>query len=249
VAKSFRQSFLMGIGAAAALVFGVHVTQPVFLGQGPAGALLQATAVDPLHSMSPWIAAPRDSALQSATFLADRQAFADDLLRTGKVSTERAWRIADVAVREAYIRRVPPALVLGVMLTENDQLKSSARSKVGALGLMQVNPTPWKGLARLFGANLSADSVNLKYGVFILGHLASEAGKRDPTEETGWRTALLRYNGCVRGTNTPNCHSYPDVVRRNVLRSARFSCGGRSFDDCVVRPLWESRREVVSSGD
>ena len=44
---------------------------------------------------------------------------------------ERAWQLADVAVREAYTRRVPPALVLGVMMTENDELKSTARSSVG----------------------------------------------------------------------------------------------------------------------
>jgi hypothetical protein len=30
---------------------------------------------------------------------------------------------------------------------------------------------------------------------------------------TGTTTAaLLRYNGCVRGTNTPDCHRYPSKV-------------------------------------
>ena len=48
-----------------------------------------------------------------------------DLLRTGKVDEPRAWSLADVAVSEAYRRRLPPALVLGVMLTENDELEST----------------------------------------------------------------------------------------------------------------------------
>ena len=78
-----------------------------------------------------------------------------DLLRTGNVNQTRARSLADVAVREAYTRRIPPALVLGVMLTENDELKSSARSNVGAVGLMQVYPKHWRGaLAAKFGTNI-----------------------------------------------------------------------------------------------
>jgi hypothetical protein len=50
-------------------------------------------------------------------------------------------------------------------------------------------------------------------------------------------TALLRYNGCVNGTNTRDCHRYPEKVRREVQRSARTICGGRDFDRCVVTPL------------
>src|SRR6202008_2003290 len=107
--------------------------------------------------------------------------------------------LADVAVREAYPRRVPPALVLGVMLTENDELKSSAQSSVGAVGLMQVHPRPWRGLSRKFGADVHADSTNLKYGVFILGWVAGKAAKLADDQDQAWRKALLRYNGCVRG--------------------------------------------------
>ena len=65
-------------------------------------------------------------------FFRDVNAFATDLRRTGNLEDGRADSIARVAVREAYHRRIPPALVLGVMLTENDELKSSARSRVGA---------------------------------------------------------------------------------------------------------------------
>jgi hypothetical protein len=33
--------------------------------------------------------------------------------------------------------------------------------------------------------------------------------------------ALLRYNGCVRGTNTPDCHRYPSKVLARASRVRR----------------------------
>jgi hypothetical protein len=58
--------------------------------------------------------------------------------------------------------------------------------------------------------------------------------------------ALLHYNGCVRGKNTPNCRSYPVTVQRNVMENAKTTCNGRDFDACVVRPLWLSTRSDPS---
>ena len=184
-------------------------------------------------------------ALSTPQFLLDRELFAMDLLRTGHVSRLRARSLADVAVREAYTRKIPPALVLGVMLTENDELKSSARSSVGAVGLMQVYPKHWRGaLTRKFGANIHADSTNLKYGIFILGWVTGKATALVTHRDDAWRTALLRYNGCVRGTNTPDCHAYPDVVRRQVQLAAKATCRGADFDQCVAQPMWLARREA-----
>ena len=62
----------------------------------------------------------------SARFAADKQAFAADLVRTGRISQARADSIASYAVREAYIRGIPPALIFGVMLTENATFVSRA---------------------------------------------------------------------------------------------------------------------------
>jgi soluble lytic murein transglycosylase-like protein len=235
--KSLRDQLIVGLASAAALVGALALTQPVYMAQASlVRRLFTHDYVDSTALRSPWLKSTI-AALKSPQFLADRQAFADDLLRTGKVHSGRAWEIADIAVREAYTRRVPPALVLGVMLTENDELKSNARSSVGAVGLMQVYQRPWQGLSKLFGSNIKSDSTNLKYGIYILGFLANRAGRTNDRED-GWRTALLRYNGCKNGTNTPNCHSYPDVVRRNVLRSAHYTCGGRDFIACVTQPLF-----------
>jgi hypothetical protein len=35
------------------------------------------------------------------------------------------------------------------------------------------------------------------------------------------RRALLRYNGCVTGSNTPNCRRYPSKVLRNARQVRR----------------------------
>lgn len=235
-----------------AIVFVASRVKPVFLGRAMPPEFIIPTATSDEKAMlhSPWSRLSYDEALATSTFLRDRSAFATDLVATGKVNFSRAIRLADVAVREAYRRQVPPALVLGVMLTENDEIKSTARSRQGALGLMQIHPGPWRNtLGALFGRNLRNDTTNLRYGVYILSYFAKRAAERDADPASHWRTALLRYNGCVKGTNTPNCHSYPDVVRREVLRRARTTCGGRDFDDCVVSPLRVGTRKVaVNSG-
>lgn len=203
--------------------------------------LMTSTWRDSAAMRSPWLRQPLEVAMESPAFEHDRLAFAADLMRTGKLSPERADTLAGYAVREAYRRRVPPALILGVLLTENTELRSSARSNIGAAGLMQIDGRAWvRTLGRFFGTNLRDDETNLRYGVFILGHLISTTPD-SLGMESGWRRALLRYNGCVRGTNTRDCHKYPDKVRERVEKFALASCGERDFDRCVARPVWLSR--------
>ena len=223
----------------------LNVTKPFYVGRQPVGAaLIGHEYVDSAELRAPWMHATAEVALKTPQFLLDRELFVMDLLRTGKVDQERARSLADVAVREAYTRKVPPALVLGVMLTENDELKSSARSRVGAVGLMQVYARPWRSsLGRKFGTNTHTDSTNLKYGIYILGWVTGKATDVVESRDDAWRRALLGYNGCVKGTNTRDCHNYPDVVRREVQRSAKSSCRGADFDHCVVAPMWLARRE------
>jgi soluble lytic murein transglycosylase-like protein len=205
-------------------------------------------SLDSTDSRTPWASSPTGVALQSPQFFHDRDSFAMDLVRTGRVGPDRARSLADVAVREAYTRKIPPALVLGVMMTENDTFKSTARSNVGAVGLMQIMPRIWTStLGRKFGTNLRADSTNLKYGIWILGWLAEQTSKIVVDADDAWRHALLRYNGCVTGSNTPNCHKYPDVVRQHVVQSAKTICGGQTFKECVAEPMWASRKDADES--
>lgn len=238
--KPVLRRVVIGAAAVAAVVTTMQI-RPIFLARSKAEAAIvipSATPDEKAMLLAPWSRLPFTDALATPMFLRDRNAFALDLVRTGKVKFARAIRLADVAVREAYRRGVPPALVLGVLLTENDEVKSTARSRQGALGLMQIHPGPWRSaLGDLFGRNLRNDTTNLRYGVYILSHLAKRTATRSADTSTHWRTALLRYNGCVRGTNTSDCHTYPDVVRRTVQRSAQTICAGRDFDRCVVTPL------------
>jgi soluble lytic murein transglycosylase-like protein len=244
---------LVTLGAAAtlAILFTASQVRPVFLDRtlAPRLTIPSATTEERALLDAPWARLPYQDALATSIFLRDRSAFAMDLMGTGKVGIARALALADIAVRESYRRQVPPALVLGVMLTENDEIKSTARSRQGAVGLMQIHPRPWRpALGKLFGTNLRNDTTNLRYGIFILSHLAKRvATVPKPDTSDGWRTALLRYNGCVRGTNTRDCYGYPDVVRREVLRSARTICAGRDFEDCVVTPLKLGSRSITRS--
>ena len=239
---------ITGVLAVAVIAYVAPRVTPIYPRAG--GSLLQiprATEDEKAMLLAPWSRLPFQEALSTSTFLRDRTAFALDLVATGKVNLKRALGLADVAVREAYRRQVPPALVLGVMLTENDEIKSTARSRQGALGLMQIHPGPWRSaLGELFGRNLRNDTTNLRYGVFILSHLAQRTAVGSTDSAVLWRTALLRYNGCVTGKNTKDCHRYPDVVKREVQRRALRSCDGRDFETCVIVPLRLGMRSARS---
>lgn len=219
----------------------------MFLGQAPvAGRVLAAAYLDSSAVRAPWLSLPEPMALRHPQFLRDVDAFSTDLRRTGKLGAGRADSIAKVAVREAYHRRIPPALVFGVMLTENDRFKRTARSNVGALGLMQIMPRMWTpNLGPILGRNLKDDETNLRYGVYILRYFARRTP--DTLDARGvTRVALLGYNGCVRGSNTPTCQNYPEKVRRHVDQSAQTICSGRDFHECVALPLWASLRDTTT---
>jgi Predicted membrane protein len=125
------------------------------------------------------------------------------------------------------------------MLTENSRFVSNAKSNVGAVGLMQVYPKIWltKEMTKLFGRDLSTDSTNVKYGVFILNQYFRPKDKKGQVQDRDWATALLRYNGCVNGTNTPRCHTYPSKVKGFIENQGTSICNGRGFYDCIAKPF------------
>ncbi|MGZ8379007.1 MAG: transglycosylase SLT domain-containing protein [Gemmatirosa sp.] len=244
MAKSLFGQLALAGASVAAIVVATQTVRPVYVGRTPVAqriterAWTPATWRDSAAVRAPWTVSDGDVAMRSERFEADRRAFANDLLRTGRIDAARADSIATFAVREAYRKKVPPALVFGVMLAENTTFKSKARSSVGAVGLMQIYPKVWvPTLGKLFGRDLRDDETNLRYGVHILSHYVYRAGTRDADPQGAVRTGLLRYNGCVRGTNTKGCHSYPDKVMRNVERYALSQCGAADFATCVGQPL------------
>jgi hypothetical protein len=121
------------------------------------------------------------------------------------VGPELARRVAWPLVENSYERGLDPATVVAVLLLESSG-RPLATSFVGARGLMQVMPMHqgrWQGC----GEDLYDIESNLCYGTSILAWFLGRHGGDE-------RGALLAYNGCVRGTNTPNCHTYPVRVKR-----------------------------------
>lgn len=114
-----------------------------------------------------------------------------------------ARRAALALVREGRAAGVDPRLLAAVLLVENPWLDPAARSPVGAIGLMQVMPFH-AGRWGCEGEDLEHPETNICHGARIL----AAAIRRTRNLET----ALLRYNGCLYGTNTPDCHQYPHWV-------------------------------------
>jgi hypothetical protein len=238
IGKLARDIFI-GAVSVAAIVFAVEHIHPIFADQPSVVASLtqRVPVVQALATSS----IPKDTGkiaeiVSSPEFERDRTAFAADLVKTGRMSQERADSIAFYAVRESYLNAIPPAVVFGVMLTENAKFVSGALSNVGAVGLMQVYPKIWlKALKDKFGSDLASDSTNLKYGIYILKqYIKSDSGTVKPKDVS---SGLLRYNGCVRGTNTPNCKTYPSKVKTYVEREAESICGNKTFYDCIAKPF------------
>jgi Transglycosylase SLT domain len=244
---SWLKQLALGLGALGTIIFTAQHIHPVYAGRAPVVRdLLEPRAVgDSAASLSraPWATGSSDVALMSPQFEIDRRAFMEDLMRTADITPSRADSVATFAVREAYRRRVPPALVFGVLMVENRDLKSSARSNAGAVGLMQIDASTWVSLlGKRFGTNLRNDETNLQYGVFILSHLLYDSDDDDKPADSAnvhgsLRRGLLRYNGCVRGTNTKNCFRYPEIVRTRIDTFAISQCGWRGYERCVAEPL------------
>jgi soluble lytic murein transglycosylase-like protein len=129
----------------------------------------------------------------------------------GRFSDDRLLvrRISGAILRESRRQQVPPSLIVAVLLTENTTLRPEAESSVGARGLMQV--MPFHAGARLCNSDdlVDVDS-NICHGTLILA--------RNLRATSTSVAALLRYNGCVRGTNTPDCHRYPGRVLARASR-------------------------------
>ena len=142
--------------------------------------------------------------VEEVSFYKTQVAPVEKVLRRRGLSPSMAKQIARPLVEEADNQNVDPALVVAVLMVESGG-KVTARSAVGARGLMQVMPG-WVGTWRNCGRDLYDIKDNLCNGTSILAWYIEQHG----TE----REALLGYNGCVRGTNTPNCHTYPDKIWR-----------------------------------
>ncbi len=130
----------------------------------------------------------------------------EQVLRRRGVQPTTARRMAWPLVEHAQDKGLDPATVVSVLLVESEGNPNARNAGSGARGLMQVMPF-WAGQWGGCGRNLYSIDDNLCNGTSILKwYLNRSDGDR--------HRALLGYNGCVHGTNTPNCHRYPDRVER-----------------------------------
>ena len=124
---------------------------------------------------------------------------------------EVAEQAAVALVREAERLRLSPSLLGAVLLIENTPLDPMAVSSQGAIGLMQVMPVHLGSYGCL--ADLVNVDTNICHGASILKHMVRRTNSVS--------LALKRYNGCVRGRNTPRCYRYPVRVLRTASRIRR----------------------------
>jgi soluble lytic murein transglycosylase-like protein len=180
------------------------------------GVLLVSGAVWTISQQHPLYANP-GKLLRLPAAIVDASPPTEQAFRIGEVLNQYthdralAFRIADAIVAQADKEHIDPALLVGVLLTEDATLDPHARSSVGARGLMQVMPLHG-GKWGCGSSDLFDIESNICHGVQIL------KAALDGSPNT--RVALLRYNGCVRGRNTPNCHLYDDKVLRHADRAA-----------------------------
>ena len=124
-----------------------------------------------------------------------------------RAEPEIANRVARAIVKEARELQIPPSLLAGVLITENARLEPETVSNKGAVGLMQV--------MRFHAGVFDCDSDDLLQVEANICHGARVfAGYLKRTKDV--RSALLRYNGCVRSSATPSCRRYPSKVLREA---------------------------------
>ena len=205
------------VGAAGLVVLVVGI----FYGGAPAEAARaleqEATGASPagpggLDELDARVTQVRNGLAELSEYYDDEIAPVERVLLRYRDDPELARRVAVALVREANRAGLQPRLLLGVLLVENPWLDPEIRSSVGATGLMQVMPVH-RGAWGDCGTDLEDIDSNICHGARIFAHYFNESGGNVDR-------ALLRYNGCVRGTNTPNCDQYPTHVFARVGRAS-----------------------------
>jgi hypothetical protein len=192
------------------LSLGKVTTRGIMLPEG-APVRIAAAAHTPRHhleALSSYMSAVRAKGLDTEEYVLlyrNHVRPVEQSLRDWGLDPELSRRVAWPLVENSYERGLDPATVVAILLIESSG-RPDATSFVGARGLMQVMPMHrgrWHGC----GDDLYDIESNLCYGTSILAWFLGRYGGDE-------RRALLSYNGCVRGTNTPNCHTYPAKVRQ-----------------------------------
>ncbi len=151
-----------------------------------------------LNEGARWIEARYERDIEPLTEILTRPGFRTD------ADEELRVRIALALQREARATGISAELLASVLAVENPWLDLDRRSPVGAVGLMQVMPFH-AGTLGCPSADLEDLDANICHGARVFARYLQRS-------QGDVRRALLRYNGCVRGNNTPDCRSYPMKV-------------------------------------
>ena len=210
-----RRPFLVALSLTL-LVAAVQWTPPVpRLSEGQASSLVLARpVVTPFRAATPFRipSRPDSAALERHVVARFEHLPLARFFFSRTREREFSDRLARAIVKEAGYLQVEPSLLAGVLLTENAPLDVRARSSQGAIGLMQVMHFH-AGEYDCDSADLLQVEANICHGSRVLGYYLKRTGNL--------RRALLRYNGCVAGTNTPNCRRYPSKVLRTASQVRR----------------------------
>jgi soluble lytic murein transglycosylase-like protein len=177
----------------------------LLLTPSPQWGMGSAGSVVPRHRRPPAVA--RVLEVDSATWEREVVARYDHLplaqILSRSAEPEIANRVARAIVKEARQLQLSPSLLTGVLLTENARLEPETVSHRGAIGLMQVMRFH-AGVYDCESDDLMQVEANICHGARVFASYLKR------TKDV--RSALLRYNGCVRSRATPSCRRYPSKV-------------------------------------
>ena len=195
--RTFRSAVTAALGLAAVLGTAIPTGQALHGADVPAPDIYLAEFEGRLDVL--------EDALGQVTEIYERDVKpVEEVLRFYSANDTLVRRIAVALVREGREVNVDPRILTSVLLVENPWLDPAATSSAGAVGLMQVMPFHAGGWG-CEGSDLTDLDLNICHGAKVFEHALSRSdGNLD--------RALLRYNGCVRGTTTPDCHLYPSKV-------------------------------------
>jgi hypothetical protein len=202
----------------------------------PRSEVATVTSDDPFPRIPP-LPAPPDP---------QRDAFALDLVATGQVAPVRAERLADWAVRYARAHHLPPALVLGVLLVENEALDSRAVSsrepgascrsiRSGARSSARATASTSRPTRRIW------PWAPTSWPTCSRGHAPSPTWSADSCATTAAGRALLPER--VKSRRTRGAGAMCAVPRAGAAARGR---AGRALSDAIVRAV---RRPALAAGE
>jgi len=126
-----------------------------------------------------------------------------EVLRHKGISLGQGLDIAQIVSDQCRELDLPPGLVLAVMKNESE-FTVNAKSKKGAMGIMQVMPVTWDEYVKKLKLGVSMQAawdplVNIKVATHILKDLYDSYKTKTRKEDEVWKLTLSAYNAGPSG--------------------------------------------------